>query len=120
LKASDVSALFDGLPELNRCAISFSDRPVYRKSEHAQKLKEKGEVRVFSLREMYLGDGIDIEVVAVPSEFCSAVRDCLLVTHRSELRDWFLHSPNYVGQESIGRPKLEVHFDLASQRSRVS
>ena len=120
LKASELTTFLQNVREFERCSIYFSDRPIFWKSQFQKTVRDKGEVSVFRLQDMYLDEGITITVNAVQSDHRISVRDAILSTHSSEINGWFALSPTYLGQKSIGRPPLDDLCTLASRKSRTT
>ena len=74
LGAEAISTALEGIPALEDSRIWFSWRDEYWASVWRQKIESLGEVTLLKIEKAHFGDGREIHVHAVPSEFSEAAR----------------------------------------------
>lgn len=74
LGAEAISTALEGIPALEDSRFWFSWRDEYWASAWRQKIASLGEVTLLKIEKAHFGDGREIHVYAVPSEFSEAAR----------------------------------------------
>jgi hypothetical protein len=74
LGAKAISTALEGIPALEDSRFWFSWRDEYWASAWRQKIASLGEVTLLKIEKAHFGDGREIHVYAVPSEYSEAAR----------------------------------------------